>query len=476
MKTMKKLLAVILAMTLTMAMGICASASSQGGGDGDGTNAAPKGSITVTNAIVGETYTLYKVFNATVANGRADEGTGISYTSTWFTKEMAATCDYFDVDDSGNITIKPEGKKDSGELSDDAITWLKSQKISNFTKIGQPVKATSTTVKWEDLDPGYYYIDTTTGSFVTVDSITPNVNVEDKNSLPSHDKKQATAADGTFGDDLLELNIGDTVYYQTEIKIGKGSDKAITLTDTMTDGLDLNQGAITVKKGSETVPASNYDLTPSAHGFTLTLKESYVSELNKDDVIIVAYSAVINKDAVIDSATGNSNTATLTYSKQTATDTVYVATYDFQLFKTDGSAEHTYLPGATFKLYDALTGGNLITVGKDDSDDPRYYLDSTKDVEIEVTSADGVNVRGLKPGTYYLEEIQAPSGYNKLTERKPVTITSKQDKPHEVYVENHAGAELPNTGGRGTTLLYAIGAALVIGAAVLLIARRRTEQ
>ena len=469
MKTMKKLLAVILAMTLTMAMGICASASSQGG------SAAPKGSITVTNAIVGETYTLYKVFDATVSGDRVDEGTGISYTSTWFTKEMAATCDYFDVDNSGNITIKPAGKKDSGELSDDAITWLKDQ-ISNFTQIGQPVKATSTTVKWADLDPGYYYIDTTTGSFVTVDSITPNVNVEDKNSLPSHDKKQATAADGTFGDDLLELNIGDTVYYQTEIKIGKGSDKAITLTDTMTSGLTLNhgEGQITVTLDGDPVDPEEYELTSvTDQGFTLTLKESYVSELNKDDVIIVAYSAVINSSAAIDSATGNSNEAKLEYSEQKATDTVYVATYDFQLFKTDGSAENTYLPGAKFKLYDALTGGNLIKVNKDNTG---YYLDSTADVEIEVNSADGVNVRGLKPGTYYLEETHAPSGYNKLTERKPVTITSGQTTAHEVYVENHAGAELPNTGGRGTTLLYAIGAVLVIGAAVILIARRRTEQ
>lgn len=466
MKTMKKLLAVILSMTLFMAMGICASASSQGG------NAAPKGSITVTNAIVGETYTLYKVFDATVSGERVDEGTGISYTSTWFTKEMAATCDYFDVDDSGNITIKPAGKKDSGELSDGAILWLKGQ-ISSFTKIGDSVKATSTTVKWENLDPGYYYIDTTTGSFVTVDSITPNVNVEDKNSLPSHDKKQATAADGTFGDDLLELNIGDTVYYQTEIKIGKGSDKDITLTDKMTDGLDLNQSAITVKKGGETVPASKYDLTPSAHGFTLVLKADYVETLSDTDVVTVAYSAVINSSAAIDSATGNSNEAKLEYSEQKATDTVYVATYDFQLFKTDGSAENTYLPGAKFKLYDALTGGNLIKVNKDNTG---YYLDATADVEIEVNSPDGVNVRGLKPGTYYLEETHAPSGYNKLTERKPVTITSGQTTAHEVYVENHAGAELPNTGGRGTTLLYAIGAALVIGAAVLLIARRRTEQ
>ena len=470
MKTMKKLLAVILAMTLTMAMGICASATAPGGGDGDGTDAAPKGSITVTNAIVGETYTLYKVFNATVSDGREHDSTGISYSSDWFTTSN----EWFEVDTQRNITILPAGVGPEGQLSDKAIGWLKSQ-TDKFKQIGDPITPTSDApaVSWTNLDPGYYFIDTTTGSFVTVDSITPDVVVEDKNSLPSHDKKQATAADGTFGDDLLELNIGDTVYYQTEIKIGKGSDKAITLTDTMTSGLDLNQSAITVKKGSETVPASNYDLTPSEHGFTLVLKADYVQKLSNTDVITVAYSAVINKDAVIDSATRNSNTATLTYSQQTATDTVYVATYDFQLFKTDGSAEHTYLPGATFKLYDALTEGNLIPVGKDDTG---YYLDSTKDVEIEVTSADGVNVRGLKPGTYYLEEIHAPSGYNKLTERKPVTITSKQDKPHEVSVENHAGAELPNTGGRGTTLLYAIGAALVIGAAVLLIARRRTEQ
>ena len=468
MKTMKKLLAVILAMTLTMAMGICASASSQGGGDGDGTNAAPKGSITVTNAIVGETYTLYKVFNATVSDGREHDSTGISYSSDWFTTSNT----WFDVDTQRNITIKPAGVNPDGQLTDKAIEWLKSQ-IDNFEPIPSPQTATSATVKWEDLEPGYYFIDTTTGSFVTVDSITPDVEVEDKNSLPSHDKKQAAAEDGTFGDDLLEMNIGDTVYYQTDITIGKGSDKDITLTDTMTSGLDLNQSAITVKKGSETVPASNYDLTPSEHGFTLVLKADYVQKLSNTDVITVAYSAVINENAVIDSATKNYNEATLTYSQQTATDTVYVATYDFQLFKTDGSAEHTYLPGATFKLYDALSEGNLIPVGKDDTG---YYLDSTKDVEIEVTSADGVNVRGLKPGTYYLEEIHAPSGYNKLTERKPVTITSKQTEAHEVYVENHAGAELPNTGGRGTTLLYAIGAALVIGAAVLLIARRRTEQ
>ena len=144
--------------------------------------------------------------------------------------------------------------------------------------------------------------------------------------------------------------------------------------------------------------------------------------------------------------------------------------YDFLLKKTDGSK---YLPGSGFKLYDAATKGNMITVNKDTTG---YYVDPSADVEIMVDSADGVNVRGLAPGKYYLEETTTPDGYNTLTERKEVVITAGQTSAHEVIVVNNAGAELPSTGGRGTTILYAIGAALVIGAAVLLIARRRTEQ
>ena len=469
---MKKLLAVILAMTLTMAMGICASASSQGSGDGDGTDAAPKGSITVTNAIVGETYTLYKVFDATVSDGREHDSTGISYSSEWFTTSN----EWFEVDTQRNITILPAGVGPEGQLSDKAIGWLKSQ-TDKFKQIGDPITPTSDepAVSWTNLDPGYYFIDTTTGSFVTVDSITPDVIVEDKNSLPSHDKQQSATATGTFGDDLLELNIGDTVYYQTEIKIGKGSDKDITLTDTMTSGLTLNQSAITVTKGGTAVDASNYTLTPSKHGFTLVLKADYVKTktLEKDNVVTVAYSAVINENAVIDSATKNYNEATLTYSQQTATDTVYVATYDFQLKKTDGTK---FLDGSGFKLYDKAEGGNQIAVAKDATG---YYVDqsASKDltVQIMVDNENGVNVRGLKPGKYYLEETSTPDGYNTLTERKEVEIKT-QTSALEVIVVNNAGAELPSTGGRGTTLLYAIGAALVIGAAVLLIARRRTEQ
>ena len=465
MKRMRKLLTVMLTAVLVMMMGMSAMATAPT--DPDEPNVDIQGSITVTNAIEGESYTLYKVFRATVSDGRIEGQNGISYKSDWTVPEN----DYFAVDDQGNITIKDAGKDTEGHLTPGAIDWLKNQ-IGKFTVIDTK-EAGADPVVWEDLDPGYYYISTTTGSFISVDSITPDVEVEDKNTLPSHDKKQSDEEEGEFGDDLLELNIGDTVYYQTEISIGKGSDKDIMLTDEMTDGLDL-QDEITVKLGDQVVPTTGYSLTTAEHGFVLTLLEDYVKTLSEEDVVTVSYSAVINKDAAIDSADGNSNKATLEYSGQSMEDEVFVATYDFILEKTDGSK---FLDGSGFKLYDADEGGNQIVVAKDNTG---YYVDQSdkKDpsVQIMVDQPAGVNVRGLAPGDYFLEETKTPDGYNTLTKRWLVQISKGASGPVKVIVINQAGTELPSTGGMGTTILYTVGGILVLVAAVLLIARRRTEK
>lgn len=43
----------------------------------------------------------------------------------------------------------------------------------------------------------------------------------------------------------------------------------------------------------------------------------------------------------------------------------------------------------------------------------------------------------------------------------------------KVTVENNQGSTLPTTGGMGTTIFYVVGSILVLGAAILLITKKR---
>ncbi len=112
-----------------------------------------------------------------------------------------------------------------------------------------------------------------------------------------------------------------------------------------------------------------------------------------------------------------------------------------------------------------------------------------------VTDNKGVVIfDGLKEGTYTITEIVAPDGYNLLA--SPITITVAFDSETgtfsvtdlkglsdnlsfdvnneiEITILNNAGTELPSTGGIGTTVFYAAGICLMLGAAVVLITRRR---
>ncbi len=95
---------------------------------------------------------------------------------------------------------------------------------------------------------------------------------------------------------------------------------------------------------------------------------------------------------------------------------------------------------------------------------------------------------------YYLLEVEAPEGYNKLSQPVEVTLNSESDddtKPKTLTqnitavdsangyvlagVENNTGHELPSTGGVGTTLFYVFGSMLVIAAAVYFVTKKRSE-
>ncbi|MDD6064898.1 MAG: SpaA isopeptide-forming pilin-related protein, partial [Clostridiales bacterium] len=103
------------------------------------------------------------------------------------------------------------------------------------------------------------------------------------------------------------------------------------------------------------------------------------------------------------------------------------------------------------------------------------------------TNAQGkIKISGLDSDTYYLREIKAPAGYNALGQDVEVKITgatTKEDGSDSLTyttvvaeINNQSGTELPSTGGMGTTVFYILGSVLVLGAAVVLVTRKRMKE
>ena len=197
--------------------------------------------------------------------------------------------------------------------------------------------------------------------------------------------------------------------------------------------------------------------------------------MTTDTDIVITYKVMVNEDA----QETNVNTGTLKYgdNQTVTTDTTTTHVYKFQLVKDDNQKK--VLTGAEFKLYDAQTNGNEIPVVKTADGKYRVALSTETGVVIDAGSPE---ISGLSNGTYWVEEIKAPDGYNKLEGRTSITITDANNmatiengtyQSGGLEVINQEGAVLPSTGGIGTTIFYIIGAILVIGAGVVLVTRRR---
>ena len=119
------------------------------------------------------------------------------------------------------------------------------------------------------------------------------------------------------------------------------------------------------------------------------------------------------------------------------------------------------------------------------------------------TNSEGlIKVAGLDDGIYYIHEIQPLSGYNSIedvtvvisadtsngqngqgevTELTKIDVTANGESAESekttgvgtVTIENNQGSTLPSTGGMGTTIFYVVGSILVLGAAILLITKKR---
>lgn len=466
-KTFKKLFAALLAAALVLAMAVPAFAVTN----------ATKGSITISNTVKDETYTIYRMFKLDSYNA---ESNTYSYTveSDWegFFKTGAGGS-YITLDGQNHPTWTAADENDSttvAAFAKAALAWAKQKGIQSAgTQEGN-----GSSITFSNLDLGYYLVDSSLGALCGLNTTNPDATIKEKNEKPEIKKEVQTSA----GDWSSENNakIGDTVEYKVEIKVADGAQK-YTVTDTMSKGLTFNNSSLKVTANDAVT--TDYTLTPTTNGFILELPESYVSTLTKGTTILVTYNATLNKDAVID-GDGNANEVKLSYGnhQNTVPSKVTTKSYQFDLVKVDGTT-NKLLDGAEFELADGETKLSFV---KDTAGNYRVAAAGEDGATTTITVKNGkVNIYGLAGKTYTLTETKAPDGYNKLVTSETVnladgskthaTIVGSVYKDGGVVVENHAGTVLPSTGGMGTTLFYVIGGGLMVAAVVLLVTKKRME-
>lgn len=480
MKHTRKIASLLLALVMVFALATTAFAEGE------------TGSITINDAVVGQTYNIYQILDLESYNASVN---AYSYkaTTAWntFINSDAIKGIYVEVDAQGYVTWK-EGA-DAAAFAKAAQKYAKDNSIANQDS----VTATTTTVSFAGLDLGYYLVDSTLGTLCSLDTTNPNVVMEEKNEVPTPDKTVKEDSTGEYGDSNT-AQIGDTVEFKTTIHAKKGAQN-YKLHDQMEAGLTLNKDSIVVKVGETALTVGThytvaFDVTcKDAQGnvatcdFEVSFAQSYLDTITADTDIVVTYTAVLNENAEIANAT-NDNDTVLDYGDKSRSewDKTTTKTFSFDIVKTDSNMK--LLNGAKFELYDAQTAGNKIALVKVSNGVYRIATAAEKNAESfssAVIEAGRATVMGMDANTtYWLEETEAPAGYNRLAGRVAVAIknanlstTMEGDTWVQgnggVQITNKAGTELPSTGGIGTTIFYVMGSILVLGAAVLLVTKKR---
>ena len=442
---MKKLISLVLALAMIMMVG-----------------AAMAGTITITpptgvDSDSTNVYNVYKVFDAVASDA------GISYKLVSGKTTAPAG---FSVDAAGNVIYS--GTSTTVELTADDIAAIKDY-VTAADIVATVTADGADPVTTGDLGDGYFFIDTTTGTTVTVDSTTGNISVNDKNTVPEVDKK-ITGASSVDEDGKKALaQVGTAVNYSAEIIIGKGA-KDYVFHDTMETGLTYNEDV-------DVTPSGAVYTSETAEGdtFTLAFDNDWIKTLAVGSKITITYSATVDEDAI--TLDPLNNTAYVSYgdsngNNRTPDTEADVYEAKFTVEKKDG--EGNALKGAGFVIANA--DGKYYTL----TEDGIVWVESIDAADEHFSDEDGhvASFTGLANGTYTLIEKTVPAGYNKAAD-STFTIAehnyTADNLEQESEVTNNAGTELPSTGGIGTTIFYILGGLLVVGAAVILVARRKAQ-
>lgn len=507
MKSIKRIIALLLTAVMTMTMSVTAFAAS------------PNCNLTVNvkdgQDLKGQTINLYKLFDVTTS--KSGETTNYAYTVNGTYKATLATTLHIDASSKNEEFVNQVSKLDTTavqKFANDFTATALTNKLLTTTDSGK-ITESKTFYKFNNLAAGYYLVYVTGGkeiqsSLVTVTGVDDKVNL--KTTAPSITKTADTDT----------VSIGQVVKYTVTgtVPDTTGYEQYVyKIHDTLSNGLDFvnnaNGDAVTGNTVNVKVAFKDASLTvggtaPTTATLDTTNNKKMALDLsewvranqtNKGKEFTVTYYAKVNKAAVVT----EKNKAELEYGNNPGDTTttkpseVKTPTYPLDINKIKKGSEEK-LAGAKFRLYSSKADANANDESKAIKVSPvvagvagNYVVDPTSSntvfESVESIGSKGYNlhVNGLAEGIYYLVETEAPAGYNKLTDPIKVTITKDGDTNWTVKkndtaendkiidVENSTGSILPSTGGMGTIAFAVVAAILVFGVAVSFIRDKKRE-
>lgn len=511
MKKMKKLVGILLTLAMIVAMSVTAFAEETNNGSSTYTITAPQ---------TDHKYEIYQIFTGDLSGSVLSNvkwgvnGTGATGTSVENTVLNRLT------------GLTGSDKEKLAEI--EKYVNLKTDPVATVKK-GETAEVAAGYYLIKDKDGSLAGQDDTYTLYLA--KICANLTIEPKANKPSSEKKVKDVNDTTGAAttdagrntnwiDSADYDIGDAVPFQLTGTVASDYDEytvyKFIFRDKESAGLTFNND-VKVYVDDSTAPIDSEYYTVEV---TNTKKETFnvsfadlkqIPGVHAGSKIRVEYTSRLNENAVLGS-TGNPNTMHLEYSNnpnnaqggetgKTPDDTVIVFTYKLVVNKTKRNGEDLEaLAGADFKLekknpdgsYTEVTRKTMATV------DPKGK--ETTVTGDDAKTATRFTFTGLDDGQYRLTETTTPAGYNTIAPIEftvtadhdilsdnpalktlngdkvsgEINLTSSIDKGSlSTDIVNQAGTELPSTGGMGTTILYVIGAILVIGAGILLVTKKR---
>lgn len=517
MKNVKKLASLLLALLMVFSLAAAASAA------------------TVTNQ-TSHSYAAYRIFSGTQAEnsvplGDVKWGDGVSGDALLTALKGDSR---FNVGtDHANIFASCTTALDVAEVlsaypdKSDVAKAFANVAARHLTTITATIADNATSV---ELPAGYYLlVDTSTPgqddarNTALLQMTNQDITIESKYSVPSVDKS-VQDTDGSWGESA-DWEIGSDVPFRLEGTLPTNYEDyeayKYVFHDTLNSALKYN-GDVKVyvqNKDAKTQILSDFTVAADAAataGGTLTVtfgNLKMIADVSSSSKIVVEYTAELLSTAVIGGA-GNKNEVYLEYANDpnatgdgttsnTKKDEVLVFTYELDVTKVDGKDGTTTLANAEFVLLSSdktkaakVSNGKLVE-----------WVTVPEGTKLTSGNDGKFVIAGLDAGSYYLRETKAPAGYNLLGNDIGITITATLDKSEDnpsltalkisvqngpdatatesngnvtmgivsTVVENVAGAQLPLTGGIGTTVFYIAGSVLVLTAAVLSVTRKRRK-